>query len=432
MSGYWAKRQQEIQAAIADKTIAQTEKQLAKYYKDAMLKVIEDFEATYDKILASKAKDEQVTPADLYKLDRYWQMQSQLKQELQKLGEMEIALLSDAFEKEWEDVYEATSIPSDVEFATVSTQGARALIDAVWLADGKNFSQRIWGNTEYLAQTLNEQLTHCIVTGKKTTELRDLLVKRFNVSLNQANTLIRTEAAHIQIEAAKQRYQDYGMEKYEFFADTDDRTCTHNSKAKSCKELDGKVFLLSEMKPGVNAPPMHPRCRCSVLAVLPSEREKEMDDKAKIQDKKPISAERKKELKDLAGKIANNDRSELGGYRWTPASKALFLQQLEDTSRKKINKGEKREIREMVADYDDSMFKKCTECGRVFIKDNPKSNRAIRCPECQAEERKRQKAEAKRKAAEKKREQKKQEKRRKYKADWAKAYRQRKKTDAAK
>lgn len=271
MSGYWAKRQQKAQAAIADKTIAQTEKQLGRYYADAMKKVIADFEATYDKVLAARKNEEQVTPADLYKLDRYWQMQSQLKRELQKLGEHEIALLSDAFEEEWHEVYEATALPSDAAFATVSTQGARAMVDNVWLNDGKSFSQRIWGNTEKLAATLNEELLHCIVTGKKTTELREKLQHRFAVSRNQANTLIRTEAAHIQIEASKQRYQDYGLDKYEFHADTDERTCTHGSD--SCKELDGRVFLLADMKPGVNAPPMHPNCRCAVLPVIDEEKE---------------------------------------------------------------------------------------------------------------------------------------------------------------
>ena len=84
----------------------------------------------------------------------------------------------------------------------------------MWVADGKSWSQRIWDNIERLTDTLNEQLIHIVATGKKNTELVNALQDRFNVSYHRANTLVRTEIAHIQTEAAKKRYQDYGVEKH--------------------------------------------------------------------------------------------------------------------------------------------------------------------------------------------------------------------------
>ena len=259
---YWAKRQERIQKAIADKTIEETEKQLKKYYAQTMKSIISDFERVYDKIQLAVEDGREPTPADLYKLDQYWQMQGQLRKELQKLGDKENALLSNKFEAEWKDIYKATALPSDKAFSTISKQGAKQMINSVWLADGKTFSQRVWGNIDKLTETLNEKLIECIVSGKKPTELKRMLMERFNVSYSQANTLIRTETANIQTEAAAQRYKDYGIEKYEFLGREE-----HDIGCK-CKELNGKVFLLSEKKAGVNAPPMHPNCRCCIIPVI--------------------------------------------------------------------------------------------------------------------------------------------------------------------
>lgn len=261
-NNYWLNRMLKTQKAIVDKTIKDIEKQLIKYYIKTMENVIYDFEATYDKLLSKMEDDNEPTPADLYKLDRYWKMQAQLKNELEKLGEKQITLLSKEFEKEWEEIYKVTVLPSDKAFSTISTSNAKSMINNVWLADGKSFSQRVWNNTERLAKTLNDELIDCVVTGKKTTELSKKLQRRFEVSAYRANTLVRTETAHIQTQASAQRYKDYGLTKYKFLADTDERTCG------ICESLDGKEFYYSEMQVGVNCPPMHPNDRCTIIPVV--------------------------------------------------------------------------------------------------------------------------------------------------------------------
>jgi hypothetical protein len=77
------------------------------------------------------------------------------------------------------------------------------MINRVWVADGKSWSERVWDNTEKLQQTLNDNLVHCLVAGKKTTDLKNLLQEQFNVSYNRADSLVRTEIAHIQTQAAQ-------------------------------------------------------------------------------------------------------------------------------------------------------------------------------------------------------------------------------------
>jgi hypothetical protein len=85
---YWQKRNLRAQEAISNKSIKEIEKQLSKYYNRTAKRVMREFEATYNKLLATTAAGRAPTPADLYKLDKYWQMQGQLQRELQKLLEL--------------------------------------------------------------------------------------------------------------------------------------------------------------------------------------------------------------------------------------------------------------------------------------------------------------------------------------------------------
>ncbi len=258
---YWAERVAKAQAKLTKKSVRQTEIQLRKYYKQTMESVIAEFEATYNKLLSTMEEGRQPTPADLYKLDKYWQLQGQLKGQLQKLGDRQAVLLSKNFELHFFEIYYSFGVPSATAFSTISTEAARQMINQIWVADGKSWSQRLWGNTEHLLQTLNDGLIECVVSGKKTTQLKNILQERFGVSYSRADALVRTEMAHIQTQAATQRYKDYGIQEVEIWADEDERRCD------ICGELHQKRYPI-----GANVPiPAHPRCRCCVVPVVETE-----------------------------------------------------------------------------------------------------------------------------------------------------------------
>lgn len=255
---YWQNRIQKNQQKIEDKTIKQINKQLQKYYGRAIDKVIKDFEIVYLKIMKAKEDGKEPTPADLYKLDKYWQAQAQMRKELEKLGNKQIKALTKAFEANFFEVYYGIALPGDSAFNTVDTEIVNQLINGIWVADGKTWSQRVWDNTERLAQTLNEELIHVVAAGKKDSDLKKALQERFGVSYHRAETLVRTEVAHIQTEAAKQRYKDYGIEYVEVLVDEDHRTC------ELCKALKGKRWKTTETPPL----PVHPNERCCLVPVI--------------------------------------------------------------------------------------------------------------------------------------------------------------------
>lgn len=255
---YWQNRLANAQAAITEKNLKQVEKQLSKYYASSMKRVIADFENTYNKLLTTVGEGKEPTPADLYKLDKYWAMQAQLRQEVQKLGNKQIAVLSKIFETNFFEVYYSLEIEGMEAFSTLDKAAVRQMINNIWVADGKIFSQRVWDNTSRLLETLNEQLTYCVVAGKKTTELKKLLQERFGVSYHRADTLARTELCHIQTQAAQKRYEDYGIQYVEVLVDSDARTCD------LCKALIDKKFLTTATPPL----PVHPNERCALVPVI--------------------------------------------------------------------------------------------------------------------------------------------------------------------
>ena len=256
---YWAERMAKNQLTLSDKTVKAINKQLLNYYGRAMERVIRDFESVYNKILAAMEEGKTPTPADLYKLDKYWEAQAQMRRELQRLGDKEKQILSKVFETHFFEIYYSIDIPDgQAAFNTIDTDVVQQLINGIWVADGKQWSQRIWENTERLAQTLNEELIHIVTTGKKDSDLKKALVERFDVSYHRAQTLVRTEVAHIQTEAAKKRYQDYGIEYVEVLVDADERTC------EKCKALIGKKWRTTETPPL----PVHPNERCCLVPVV--------------------------------------------------------------------------------------------------------------------------------------------------------------------
>ena len=255
---YWANRLAKAQTKLTNKKFKSIEQQMKKYYLNAMEQTIKDFEDTYNDYLRAIEDGREPSPATLYKLDKYWQSQAQLTKRLEKLGNRQAKLLSQNFELHFFDIYYSIAIPGSDAFNTIDNSLVQQMINHIWCADGKSWSQRIWENTQMLASTLNDELIHCVVSGKKTTQLKNLLQERFGVSYSRADALVRTELAHIQTQAANKRYEDYGIQEVEIWADEDERRCD------VCGKLHEKRYPVGAAVPV----PAHPRCRCCIVPVV--------------------------------------------------------------------------------------------------------------------------------------------------------------------
>lgn len=255
---YWAERQAEAQANLTKKTIKETEKELTKYYRRSLHKIIGQFETTYNTYLANTARGLESSPATLYKLDSYWNLQVQMREELQKLGDFQSVLFSKQFTKEYLRIYRQIALHDGGAFSNISQEVAQQVINQIWCADGSTWSNRIWKNTSQLQNALNEGLIDCVLGGKPAEALKARIRDEFGVSYSKADNIVRTELAHVQTQAARQRYTDRGVKEVEVWADKDERQCEH------CGKLHQKRFPIG----GAMPVPAHPRCRCVILPVV--------------------------------------------------------------------------------------------------------------------------------------------------------------------
>lgn len=142
-----------------------------------------------------------------------------------------------------------------IRFSILNDRAINEAVNAKW--SGKHFSERIWDNTDKLAAESQKLVVKALMSGEALNKTADKLADKFQVSKFQATTLVRTETAHIHNEADFQAYKDVGIKKYKYLATLDYATCG------TCQPLDGMVFDVSQRQEGVNAPVMHPRCRCT-------------------------------------------------------------------------------------------------------------------------------------------------------------------------
>lgn len=137
-----------------------------------------------------------------------------------------------------------------------NAKAANAIVNASF--HNATYSDRIWMHQDMLKNELSSLLQTGLIQGQNPRRLEKHLRERFGVSQSNAERLMITELARVQTEAQKQSFERNGFEEYTFLALGD--ACP------ICRALDGKHFKVKKMMSGTNAPPMHPRCRCSVAA----------------------------------------------------------------------------------------------------------------------------------------------------------------------
>ena len=127
---------------------------------------------------------------------------------------------------------------------------------------GANFSERIWGAKGRLTNTLRQTLTEGLIQGQDTRQMAQRIQAAMGSSFKQAETLIRTETAHIIEQGTMDGYGAADVDKYEILATLDKRT------SQICQHQDGKVYAVKDAKVGINMPPFHVRCRTTTVAVI--------------------------------------------------------------------------------------------------------------------------------------------------------------------
>lgn len=151
------------------------------------------------------------------------------------------------------------------DFFTLDNKTISKVINKPWAVDGKNFSERVWENRKKLVNELNTELTRNIILGQDPQKAIDAIAKKMKTSKNVAGRLVMTEEAFFSSAAQKDCFAELDVEQFEIVATLDSHT------SKICREMDGKVFPMSQWEVGVTAPPFHVWCRTTTVPAFGDE-----------------------------------------------------------------------------------------------------------------------------------------------------------------
>ena len=145
------------------------------------------------------------------------------------------------------------------DFSTLDDKTISKVINKPWAADGKNFSERIWGNRQKLVNELNTELTRNIILGQDPQKAIDAIARKMNTSKSNAGRLVMTEEAFFSSAAQRDCFTELDVEQFEVVATLDSHT------SDICQDMDGKHFPMSQWEVGTTAPPFHVRCRSTTI-----------------------------------------------------------------------------------------------------------------------------------------------------------------------
>ena len=229
-------------------------------------KDLHDYMAEYNKLLktapleAKKLYLEIETLAARSRLSHLDSLKAQVDMEMVKL----IFGVEDSAKNALTSVYRDTFIEVTKDLginAIVSRDKIKTVLDRPW--SGANFSERLWSNTDKLAQTVKQEIVNGMIQGVNLQTMTKRVSERFETAKkNDVERLLRTEVNYTLNQATLDGYKEAGIEKYEFSATLDSRT------SQICSELHGEVFEVKKIAVGLNYPPMHPRCRSTTIPVI--------------------------------------------------------------------------------------------------------------------------------------------------------------------
>lgn len=248
---YWTERLTKNQFKKHTKRM---EKELLKAYKETC----KELQASINDIwLKALENGGEMSAASIYEYGRYRGLQAEINKSLTSIGEKEIDVLNSHLEAMYEDTYKkAEGKLTGVSFSMFNPNTLNEVINANF--KGATFSARIWLRQDKLKAQLNNLIIQSAVLGKDHRKVAKEVEKRFSVSYSDAKRLVRTETMRVLNSACINSAKDRGYKRVMWLTAEDEMVC------KECGPLNRQVMEIDR----VEAIPLHPNCKCTVLPVV--------------------------------------------------------------------------------------------------------------------------------------------------------------------
>lgn len=133
----------------------------------------------------------------------------------------------------------------------------RQVLDYPWAQ--KKFSKAVWDNVDKLTAVAKREITLGIINGSGSRKIAKNIEALMGKGKEVAERLARTESHYFAYQGRLQAWKENGIKKYKFLGNNEAGHC-------SCGGLNGRVFEVDQAEVNINYPPIHPNCRCSVIA----------------------------------------------------------------------------------------------------------------------------------------------------------------------
>lgn len=231
----------------------------------------------------------------------------------------------------------------------VDTNMLQRILNHPW--SGKNYSQALWENTDKLATLAKRELTMGFMMGssvqKMAKEINDVMGK----GRYAAERLVRTESSYFSNQGELASYREMGIQEYTFLG----------GGCEICMELNGQSFPLDEAEPGLNLPPIHPNCKCTIKAKAEMDLFKDREGVNPLESNPKFEEWKKKYVKDK-GLSAT-----VGGVDGVPEHEEKKLLEQIDFSDTKLVKSRVRSYTEQIVMDNTKENAVCiTKSGRIY------------------------------------------------------------------
>lgn len=200
---------------------------------------------------------------------------------IKELAQKETELTTQAYRKTYEDTYyksiydTSKGTRANIAFSTLDENTVNKVLETKFY--GENYSQRVWANTDELANGVQGVIGNAISLGQSPEKtIADVMAlfgtrsKTPKQAFYKAARLVRTETNYFENKAELDSYEEMEIEKFKFLAVLDMRT------SEICREHDGDIFLVKKAVQGENVPPLHPNCRSTIVPYLGEDYEPKM------------------------------------------------------------------------------------------------------------------------------------------------------------
>lgn len=193
-------------------------------------------------------------------MGRYRSMEERIKSISEKIRELIPLFLSG------EDIDEALSVLMNILWGltpeltetvreTLEEYASDEIISAKW-NNGTNYVESVAMIPKRIYVAILKLIGDSDLEGK---ELADEAVRVFVTMLqNSLASIVETETTRVTAMEELVEAKEEGKTRYEYETAGDEHVCG------ICQTLEGETFDIESAMPGVNFPPMHPNCRCSI------------------------------------------------------------------------------------------------------------------------------------------------------------------------